>query len=174
MTNCVTCTFRSAAAVEVVTRELKMRTTNVNMPRPPETVGGPRGGKRKRTAAPEETCPYCNHIYTVRDGLSTKTDLEGNRYTPHLALCVCVCARVCACVALREQTCHFVNDCGRPMCIVQFEDQHHIFIVDYMHAHWLSMRQNLMGDCLVQAAFENMSVTERRCRLQSPHVTSWL
>jgi len=117
MTNCYMCTFRSAAAVEVVTRELKMRTTNVNMPRPPEAVGGPRGGKRKRTAAPEETCPYCNHIYTVRDGLSTKTDLEGNRYTPHPALCVCMCVRacvracvcVCVCVyvALREQTYHF-------------------------------------------------------------------
>ncbi|DBA97682.1 TPA: hypothetical protein ACH3X3_012574 [Trebouxia sp. C0006] len=79
--------YRSAAAVEVVTRELKMRTTNVNMPRPPEAVGGPRGGKRKRTAAPEETCPYCNHIYTVRDGLSTKTDLEGNRL--HLRKCQC-------------------------------------------------------------------------------------
>ncbi|KAA6421081.1 MAG: hypothetical protein FRX49_08992 [Trebouxia sp. A1-2] len=78
---------RSAAAVEVVTRELKMRTTNVNMPRPPEAVGGPRGGKRKRTAAPEETCPYCHHIYTVRDGLSTKTDLEGNRL--HLRKCQC-------------------------------------------------------------------------------------
>jgi len=65
--------------VEVVTRELKMRTTNINMPRPPETVGGPRGAKRKRTAAPEETCPYCNHVYTVRDGLSTKVDLDGNR-----------------------------------------------------------------------------------------------
>ncbi len=106
MTNCYVCAFRSAAAVEVVTRELKMRTTNVNMPRPPEAVGGPRGGKRKRTAAPEETCPYCNHIYTVRDGLSTKTDLEGNRYTPHLALCVCagaclrVCVRVRACVCV--------------------------------------------------------------------------
>ena len=58
-----------------------MRTTNVNMPRPAETQGGLRGAKRKRTAAPEETCPYCSHVYTVRDGLSTKTDLDGNRYT---------------------------------------------------------------------------------------------
>lgn len=74
----VTC--RSAAAVEVVTRELKMRTTSISMPRPAEAVGGPRGAKRKRTAAPEETCPYCNHVYTVRDGLSTKTDMEGNRW----------------------------------------------------------------------------------------------
>ncbi len=100
MTNCHMWTFRSAAAVEVVTRELKMRTTNVNMPRPPEAVGGPRGGKRKRTAAPEETCPYCNHIYTVRDGLSTKTDLEGNRYTPYLGLCACVraCVSVHVCM----------------------------------------------------------------------------
>lgn len=73
-------TCRSAAAVEVVTRELKMRTTSISMPRPAEAVGGPRGAKRKRTAAPEETCPYCNHVYTVRDGLSTKTDMEGNRW----------------------------------------------------------------------------------------------
>ena len=90
MTDWCVCNFRSAAAVEVVTRELKMRTTNVNMPRPPEAVGGPRGGKRKRTAAPEETCPYCHHIYTVRDGLSTKTDLEGNRYAPFLAWRACM------------------------------------------------------------------------------------
>lgn len=79
--------YRSAAAVEVVTRELKMRTTNVNMPRPAETQGGLRGAKRKRTAAPEETCPYCSHVYTVRDGLSTKTDLDGNRL--HLRKCQC-------------------------------------------------------------------------------------
>lgn len=70
--------YRASAAVEAVTRELKMRTANMNVPRPAEV--NPRGMKRKRTAAPEETCPYCHHIYTVRDGLSTKVDMEGNRY----------------------------------------------------------------------------------------------
>ena len=63
--------------MEVVTRELKVRTASINLPRPAEV--NPRGVKRKRTAAPEETCPYCHHIYTVRDGLSTKVDIDGNR-----------------------------------------------------------------------------------------------
>ena len=69
---------RAAAAVEVVTRELKMRTNNINAPRPADNGVG-RGTKRKRTQAPEETCPYCTHVYTVRDGLSNKPDMEGNR-----------------------------------------------------------------------------------------------
>ena len=55
-----------------------MRTANMNLPRPAEV--NPRGVKRKRTAAPEETCPYCHHIYSVRDGLSTKVDVDGNRW----------------------------------------------------------------------------------------------
>ena len=69
---------RAAAAVEVVTRELKMRTSNINGPRPADN-GMLRGAKRKRTQAPEETCPYCTHVYTVRDGLSNKPDMNGNR-----------------------------------------------------------------------------------------------
>lgn len=77
--------YRASAAVEVVTRELKMRTANLNVARPAEV--NPRGVKRKRTAAPEETCPYCHHIYTVRDGLSTKVDIDGNRL--HLRKCQC-------------------------------------------------------------------------------------
>ena len=78
MSMCV-CVCRAAAAVEVVTRELKMRTNNITAPRPTDSGMGPRGAKRKRTQAPEETCPYCTHVYTVRDGLSNKPDMEGNR-----------------------------------------------------------------------------------------------
>ncbi|KAL3151010.1 hypothetical protein ABBQ38_012881 [Trebouxia sp. C0009 RCD-2024] len=79
--------YRAAAAVEVVTRELKMRTNNITAPRPTDSGMGVRGAKRKRTQAPEETCPYCTHVYTVRDGLSNKPDMEGNRL--HLRKCQC-------------------------------------------------------------------------------------
>ena len=79
------CIWRAAAAVEVITRELKMRTNNINAPRPADSGLG-RGAKRKRTQAPEETCPYCTHVYTVRDGLSNKPDIEGNRQATPPAL----------------------------------------------------------------------------------------
>ena len=46
------------------------------------------GSKRKRKGgAPLEPCPYCNHTYTVRDGLSSKLDAKGNRL--HLRRCQC-------------------------------------------------------------------------------------
>ena len=46
------------------------------------------GAKRKRRqAAPPEACPFCAHTYTVRDGLSSKLDAEGNRL--HLRRCQC-------------------------------------------------------------------------------------
>jgi hypothetical protein len=34
--------------------------------------------RRRRGAAPVETCPFCEHEYTVRDGHASKTDAEGN------------------------------------------------------------------------------------------------
>lgn len=80
------CACRAAAAVEVVTRELKMRTNTINPPRPTDNGMGVRGAKRKRTQAPEETCPYCTHVYTVRDGLSNKPDMEGNRQASHSSM----------------------------------------------------------------------------------------
>lgn len=43
----------------------------------------PAMSKRKRQAAPEEGCPYCSHTYTVRDGLSSKTDPDGERCVSH-------------------------------------------------------------------------------------------
>lgn len=48
--------------------------------------GRPRGAKRKRGAPPEE-CPFCGHLYTVRDGLSSRLDAAGNRL--HLRRCQC-------------------------------------------------------------------------------------
>ena len=46
----------------------------------------PRGAKRKR-GAPPEPCPFCGHLYTVRDGLSSRQDAAGNRL--HLRRCQC-------------------------------------------------------------------------------------
>lgn len=44
--------------------------------------------KRKRVQAPEEECPYCEHTYTVRDGLSAKVDDGGARCClQHQPLC---------------------------------------------------------------------------------------
>jgi hypothetical protein len=60
---------RASAAVDVVTRETSVRAG--------ELASGP--NKRRRTSAPEEGCPYCSHTYTVRDGLSTKMDDDGER-----------------------------------------------------------------------------------------------
>ncbi|KAK9858818.1 hypothetical protein WJX84_002816 [Apatococcus fuscideae] len=78
--------YRAAAAVEAVTRELKRRTSGGEQIRPKQPTDKPTA-KRKRTIAPEEPCPYCGHAYTVRDGLSSKTDTTGDRL--HLRKCQC-------------------------------------------------------------------------------------
>lgn len=48
--------------------------------------GGPKR-KSRRTEVPQETCPYCLHIYTVRDGCSTKVDSDGKQM--HNRKCQC-------------------------------------------------------------------------------------
>ena len=45
----------------------------------PAVQGATEGGKRKRPTAPQEPCPYCAHTYTVRDGLSGKSNSNGER-----------------------------------------------------------------------------------------------
>lgn len=55
--------------MDIVTRETSVRAG--------ELATGP--NKRRRASAPEEGCPYCSHTYTVRDGLSTKMDDDGER-----------------------------------------------------------------------------------------------
>lgn len=69
--------YKATAAVDVVMRETALRAGKVL----------PAMSKRKRQAAPEEGCPYCSHTYTVRDGLSSKTDPDGERL--HLRKCQC-------------------------------------------------------------------------------------
>lgn len=67
--NCCNC--RATSAVDIVTRETAMRSG--------QPAAAPIS-KRKRQSAPEEGCPYCSHTYTVRDGLSAKTDGDGERW----------------------------------------------------------------------------------------------
>ncbi|KAK2077661.1 hypothetical protein QBZ16_004507 [Prototheca wickerhamii] len=45
------------------------------------------GRKRRRGQGPTESCPFCGHYYTVRDGLSNKLDAAGNRL--HQRKCQC-------------------------------------------------------------------------------------
>ncbi len=66
---------RASAAVDVLVRETKVRSGQLS----PSAAAAGGGGKRKRQAAPSEGCPYCSHTYTVRDGLSSKTDNDGER-----------------------------------------------------------------------------------------------
>jgi hypothetical protein len=67
------------------------------------------GAKRKRRNAPTEACPYCHHTYTVRDGLSSKLDGEGNRM--HLRRCQCRWERA-ACAASITGCCGCGAACG--------------------------------------------------------------
>ncbi|KAL6782858.1 hypothetical protein ACKKBG_A08375 [Auxenochlorella protothecoides x Auxenochlorella symbiontica] len=43
--------------------------------------------KRRRGAGPQEACPFCGHLYTVRDGLSAKANTAGQRL--HQRKCQC-------------------------------------------------------------------------------------
>lgn len=68
---------RASAAVETLLEETRVRAGIL------PTAGSLTGAatKRKRVQAPKEECPYCEHTYTVRDGLSAKTDDDGERYS---------------------------------------------------------------------------------------------
>ena len=46
----------------------------------PEQGVPTRGAKRRRLYTPVEACPFCQHTYTVRDGLAQHTGLNGRRY----------------------------------------------------------------------------------------------
>ena len=71
---------RAQAALNVVTIERTRRAEGGSVVLAPAAVGAPDGnGKRKRPMAPQEPCPYCAHTYTVRDGLSGKTNPNGER-----------------------------------------------------------------------------------------------
>ncbi|KFM28666.1 hypothetical protein F751_3496 [Auxenochlorella protothecoides] len=43
--------------------------------------------KRRRGVGPQEACPFCGHLYTVRDGLSAKANTAGQRL--HQRKCQC-------------------------------------------------------------------------------------
>ena len=62
--------------MDVLVRETRSRSGQ----QPSGLAAGGKDSKRKRQAAPEEGCPYCSHTYTVRDGLSSKIDEDGERY----------------------------------------------------------------------------------------------
>ncbi len=71
---------RAQAALNVVTIERTRRAEGGSVVLAPAAVGAPDGnGKRKRPMAPLEPCPYCAHTYTVRDGLSGKSNPNGER-----------------------------------------------------------------------------------------------
>lgn len=78
--------YRAQAAVEALTREIKRRTKR-EAPRSGDDAPRTSNAKRRKSNAPDESCPYCTHTYTVRDGLSTKTDEFGNRL--HMRKCQC-------------------------------------------------------------------------------------
>ena len=74
---------RAAAAHDMVLREIKRRAGDVAEVKSESGAAGD-SAKRRRQTAPEELCPYCDHIYTVRDGFSTKTNSAGERCVmPH-------------------------------------------------------------------------------------------
>lgn len=67
---------RASAAVEIVDNEIKKR---AGVSAGSRTIGTGPSAKRKRTHTPQEACPYCDHTYTVRDGLSTKVGPDGDK-----------------------------------------------------------------------------------------------
>ena len=69
---------RAAAAHDMILREIKRRAGDAPDVKPDSPAAGD-GAKRRRQTAPEELCPYCEHVYTVRDGLSTKINSAGER-----------------------------------------------------------------------------------------------
>lgn len=73
----VLCKCRASAAVEIVDLEYKRRTGASTSSHASRGNGGGGSAKRRRTHTPPEACPYCNHTYTVRDGLSTKAGPDG-------------------------------------------------------------------------------------------------
>ena len=72
------CRRRASAAVDTLVAETRSRAGTL-------AGGASQSGamKRKRVQAPEEECPYCEHTYTVRDGLSAKVDDDGARCCLH-------------------------------------------------------------------------------------------
>ncbi|KAK9793445.1 hypothetical protein WJX73_005580 [Symbiochloris irregularis] len=86
--NCKEASYRAAAAVEIVDTELKRRmgSGHPSAASSRQSGSGP-SAKRRRTHTPQEACPFCEHTYTVRDGLSTKMGADGNRL--HLRKCQC-------------------------------------------------------------------------------------
>ena len=86
---------RTSAAVELVEAELKIRQS---LPEPAGDSGTEqamvptRGAKRRRLYTPVESCPFCQHTYTVRDGLAQHTGPNGRRWLP-----VAVSLRVTVC-----------------------------------------------------------------------------
>ena len=69
-------TRRASAAVDALVSETRVRAGTLPAG---SSVSGAVTTKRTRVPAPEEECPYCEHTYTVRDGLSAKTDDDGER-----------------------------------------------------------------------------------------------
>ena len=73
---------RTSAAVELVEAELK---TRQSLPEPAGDSGTEeqavptRGAKRRRLYTPVEACPFCEHTYTVRDGLAQHTGPKDRR-----------------------------------------------------------------------------------------------
>ena len=69
--------------MELVEAELK---TRQSLPEPAGDSGTEqatvptRGAKRRRLYTPVESCPFCQHTYTVRDGLAQHTGPNGHRW----------------------------------------------------------------------------------------------